>query len=105
TGYFKSVTLRIDPVEGTRDRVVLVVDVEERGSVAVTGLYLGSSKMTPFRGGMEVVEHNLLGRGIHLGGAFVWGTRPRIEKSRRQQAYKVHVVIPRFGEVKLGATG
>ena len=105
TGYFKSVTLRVDPVEGTRDRVVLVVDVEERGSVAVTGLYLGSSRMTPFRGGMEVVEHNLLGRGIHLGGAFIWGTRPRIEKGRRQQAYKVHALIPRFGDVKLGATG
>jgi outer membrane protein insertion porin family len=73
--------------------------------VAVSELYLGSSRMTPFRGGLEVVEHNLLGRGIHLGGAFIWGTQPRIEQGRRQQAYKIHAVAPRLGNARLGAEG
>lgn len=105
TGYFKRVVIGVDPLEGSRERVVLVVELEERPSVAVSEVYLGSSRMTPFRGGLEVVEHNLLGRGIHLGGAFIWGTRPRIDKARRQQAYKIHVVAPRLGNARLGAEG
>jgi outer membrane protein insertion porin family len=105
TGYFKRVTLRVEPVDGTTDRVVLVADLEERSSVSLEALYLGSSAMTPFRGGFSVAERNFLGRGVHVGGALIWGTLPRIERARRQQAYKVFAEAPRLGRAPLGVLG
>jgi len=101
TGYFKRVTLRVDPVPADPHRVVLVVDVAERSTLAVQRAYLGNSKMTPFRGGIDLVERNFLGRAVRLGGAFVWSTRPEIEKARRQQAYEVSVEAPRLGATRI----
>ncbi len=101
TGYFKSVTIRLEPT-GVGDDIALVIDLQERSSVAVQDLWLGSSRMTPFHGGLSVVERNLLGRSVHLGGQLVWGTLPRIEKSRRQQAYSLFVEAPRLGNAPLG---
>jgi outer membrane protein assembly factor BamA len=105
TGYFKRVTVRFETIEGSDDEVILVVDLEERSSVVVSEVDLGSSRMTPFRGGLAVAERNLLGRAIHLGGAFIWGARPRIDKARRQQAYRVDVEAPRLGSAPMGAFG
>lgn len=105
TGYFKRVTLRIEPVEGTTNRIVLVVDLEERSSVSIEALYLGSSRMTPFRGGVSVAERNFLGRSVHVGGSLIWGTLPRVDKARRQQAYKVFAEAPRLGRAQLGLLG
>lgn len=104
TGYFKSVTIRVEPA-GVGDDIALVIDLQERSSVAVQDLWLGSSRMTPFHGGLSVVERNLLGRAVHLGGQLVWGTLPRIEKSRRQQAYNIFVEAPRLGNAPLGMRG
>src|SRR5262249_17593940 len=81
TGYFKSVTLKLVPVEDSTQKVVLVIELHERSSVAVQELYLGSSRMTPFHGGIAVSERNFLGRGVHIGGALVWGTLPKIDQS------------------------
>ena len=103
TGYFKQVTLRLEPVEG--DRVDLIVSLVERSTVSVDALYLGTSQATPFRGGAAVSESNFLGRGVLLGGALIWGTLPRIEKSRRQQAVKVFAEAPRLGDARLGILG
>ena len=101
TGYFKAVALRVQPVPGDPKRVVLVVEVQERATVAVKRVYLGNSKMTPFRGGIDLVERNFLGRAIHLGGAFLWSTRPTIDRGRRQQAYEVFVESPPLGATKI----
>lgn len=102
TGYFKSVSLKLVPVEESTSTVVLVIELHERSSVAVQELYLGSSRMTPFHGGIAVSERNFLGRGVHIGGALVWGTLPNIGQSRRQQAYKIFAEIPRLGNAPLG---
>lgn len=104
TGYFRRVTLRLRPGSAP-DRVVLVVDVEERLSVSVTRVHAASSKFTPFHGGLTVVERNFLGRGVWLGGGFVWGTLPRIPKARRQQAYRVFAEAPRLPGAPLGVLG
>lgn len=101
TGYFKRVTLRVEPVDDDPNRVLLVVDVAERSTVAVQRLYLGGSRMTPFRGGVDLVERNFLGRAIQFGGAFVWSTRPTIDKGRRQQAYELFVESPPLGNTKI----
>ena len=102
TGYFKTVALRLEPVAGKSDHVRLVVAVQERSSVSLQELYLGSSRMTPFHGGLSVVERNFLGRAVHVGGALVWGTLPRISQSRRQQAYQFIAEVPRLGTAPLG---
>ncbi len=102
TGYFKSVSVRVVPLADRDDAVALELKLVERSSLTLTELYAGSSRMTPFHGGFAVAERNFLGRAIHLGGALVWGTLPRIEQSRRQQAYQVFVEAPRLGSAPLG---
>lgn len=105
TGYFRRVTLRLEPVEGSTNLVVLVVDLEERPTVSVEKLYLGNSRLTPFRGGASIAERNFAGRGVLLGGAFVWSTLPNVDRGRRQQAYKVFAEAPRLGQARLGVLG
>lgn len=102
TGYFKRVTLRVEPLPDTDDRVDLYVDVAERSTISIADIYLGSSRLTPFRGGIALTERNFLGRGVMLGGALIWGTQPRIDRSRRQQAYKVFAEAPRLLSAPLG---
>lgn len=102
TGYFKRVTLRVEPLSRTPDRVDLYVDVAERSTISFADLYLGSSRLTPFRGGFSLAERNFLGRGVLLGGALIWGTQPRVDRSRRQQAYRVFAEAPRLRSAPLG---
>lgn len=102
TGYFKSVALRLEPLGEDSSEVRLVVSLQERSSASLQELYLGSSRMTPFHGGLSVVERNFLGRAVHVGGALVWGSLPNIEQSRRQQAYKFLAEVPRLGASPLG---
>jgi outer membrane protein assembly factor BamA len=102
TGFFRRVNFRVEPVEGSLDEVVLRIELEERPTLNVDQLYLGSSRLTPFRGGFSVAERNFLGRGVQLGGAMLWATRPTIERARRQQAYRVFAEAPRLGKAKLG---
>jgi outer membrane protein insertion porin family len=76
-GYFLDVHLSL--VKGERRGLAtLVVEVEERGTVILDALYLGSSQATALWGGLSVTERNLLGRGIALGGGFVGSTRPDV---------------------------
>ncbi len=105
TGYFKAVTLGLEPVAGRDDEVVLVLLLQERSSASLQEVYLGSSRMTPFHGGLSVVERNFLGRAVHIGGALVWGTLPTIAQSRRQQAYQLTAEVPRLGTAPLGVRG
>jgi outer membrane protein insertion porin family len=102
TGYFKRVTLRVEPRPEHEERVDLYVDVVERSTVSVADVYLGGSQLTPFRGGLALTERNFLGRGVLLGGALIWGAQPSIGKSRRQQAYKAFAEAPRLLSAPLG---
>lgn len=102
TGYFKRVTLRVVPRPGSEERVELHVDVAERSTVSIADVYLGTSRLTPFRGGIALTERNFLGRGVLLGGALIWGTQPNVERSRRQQAYKAFAEAPRLLSAPLG---
>jgi len=78
TGFFRDVQLSLR--RGTRrGNVILVVDVVERNTIVVDGLWLGvsedvnggggASPLTAY-GGAHVTETNLAGTGIALGGAF-----------------------------------
>ncbi|HEV3189864.1 MAG TPA: BamA/TamA family outer membrane protein, partial [Polyangiaceae bacterium] len=78
TGFFRDVQLSLR--RGTRrGYVVLVVDVIERNTVVIDGVWLGlsadvdpggSARPLTAYGGAKVTETNLAGTGIALGGAF-----------------------------------
>ena len=57
------------------------MDVEERGTVIINALYLGTSEATPLWGGLDVSETNFLGRGMVIGGGFVASTTPTVPEA------------------------
>jgi outer membrane protein insertion porin family len=76
-GFFLDVHLSL--VKGEhRGLANLVIEVEERGTIILDAIYLGSSQATALWGGLAATERNLLGRGIALGGGFVGSTRPDV---------------------------
>jgi outer membrane protein assembly factor BamA len=100
-GYFLRVGLRIRKADGlaAADRtagspVVLVVEVEEKGTVLLNALYLGTSESTLFWGGLDVSETNFLGRGITLGGGFVRSTTPTVPEAVAGQALSLRASGP-----------
>lgn len=102
TGYFKQVTFRLEPLRDQPSRTILILELTERSSLSIPSVYLANSEMTPFHGGLEIFERNFMGRSVHLGGAFVWGTLPNIDRGNRQQAYQLFAEVPRLGTAPLG---
>jgi outer membrane protein assembly factor BamA len=95
-GFFSEVRLRLE--KGTaRGKVILVVEVIERGTIILTELFVGSSEATRAWGGLGVAENNFLGRGVRLEGAFVLGTDPEVERGRVQQSYRLFASKRRLG--------
>ena len=72
TGYFKSVEFSLRR-GSQRGRVVLVVEVIERNTIMIDGLYYGSSDVEPFIGGLSIHESNFLGEGVGTGLGFLIG--------------------------------
>ncbi|MCA9665773.1 MAG: BamA/TamA family outer membrane protein [Myxococcales bacterium] len=96
-GFFSDVRLRLRR-GSRRGRVVLVVEVTERGTIVLTGLFFGTSEATVAWGGLGIAERNFLGRGIGLEGAFVLGSDAAVERGTVQQGYSLTITAPRFGE-------
>lgn len=98
SGYFKSVELSLRR-GSRRGRVILVVEVEERNTITIDGLYYGGSEVSPFFGGLSMLESNFLGRGVTAGLGFVLG------EDRR--AFEGHIFIPDLGNtpLQLSASG
>lgn len=103
-GYFLDARLALAKGTG-RGGAVLLVDVEERGTVILNALYLGSSRATAFWGGVEAAENNLLGRGISLGTGFVAGTRPDVAEADRNLGARVRALVPPLGGTGLLLSG
>ena len=92
-GFFLDVHLSL--VKGAeRGQASLVVEVEERGTLILDALYLGTSQATSVWGGLAATERNLLGRGLSLGGGFVGSTRPQVEGAEPGFAGALHVAGP-----------
>ena len=92
-GFFLDVHLSL--VKGAeRGHASLVVEVEERGTIILDALYLGTSQATTVWGGLAVTERNLLGRGLSLGGGFVGSTRPQVEGAEPGFAGALRVAGP-----------
>jgi len=92
-GFFLDVHLSL--VKGAeRGQASLIVEVEERGTIVLDALYLGTSQATTVWGGLAATERNLLGRGLSLGGGFVGSTRPKVEGAEPGFAGALHMASP-----------
>ena len=92
-GYF--LDARLSMVKGEhRGGAVLVVEVEERGTIILNAIYLGTSEATTLWGGLDVSERNFLGRGLTLGAGFVSSTRPKVPGSEPALAFSLRMAGP-----------
>jgi outer membrane protein assembly factor BamA len=92
-GFFLDVHLSL--VKGVeRGQASLVVEVEERGTIILDALYLGTSQATSVWGGLAATERNLFGRGLSLGGGFVGSTRPQVTGAEPGFAGALHMAGP-----------
>ena len=96
TGFFKRVEFSLRR-GSRRGRVLLVLELEERNTILIDEIYLGFSKVTPFFGGLGVVERNFLGLGVSVGGDFVVG------KDRR--AGELRFFVPTLANTPLQLSG
>lgn len=103
TGYFEQVAIRLVPVGERKDVALLVVDLRERGSIVVRDIHAASSRFTPFAGGLELMDRNVGGRKVHLGGGFVIGTRAAgVADRSRQHAYRLYTELPALAGTSIG---
>ena len=106
-GFFLDVRLSV--TRGiSRGGVVLVVDVEERGTIVINELFPSTSAATAFWGGADVSETNLLGHGINLGAGFVASTTPVVPGAHSGLGLRLRAVVPPIGGpygLSLSATG
>jgi outer membrane protein insertion porin family len=92
-GYF--LDARLSMVKGERrGGAVLVIEVEERGTIILNAIYLGTSEATDVWGGLDVSERNFLGRGLTLGAGFVSSTRPKVAGSEPALAFSLRMAGP-----------
>jgi outer membrane protein insertion porin family len=71
TGWFSDVVFTLEK-GSKKGNALLRIKVEERSTLLISNLILGVSEITPY-GGLEITEHNFLGRGLSLSGSFVVG--------------------------------
>ena len=106
-GYFLDARLKV--VRGaSRGGVVLVIEVEERGTIVINDLFPSTSAATAFWGGADVSETNFLGRGITLGAGLVASTKPVVLDAARGLGIRVRGAVPAIGGpygLALSATG
>ena len=103
-GFFSAVHLELKK-GSSRGKVILVVNVVERGTIILSDIFFGSSEATVIWGGLGLSENNFLGRGINVTGAFVIGSNPDVESGEVQHAYRLQVGTNRLGGGTLSLSG
>jgi hypothetical protein len=81
----------------SRGGVVLVVEVEERGTLVINELFPSTSAATAFWGGADISETNFFGRGINVGGGFVASTEPVVTGAHAGLGLRLRVAVPPIG--------
>ena len=95
-GYFLDVHLSV--ARGSRrGAVVLIVDVEERGTLVINEIFAATSPATFFWGGTDLAQTNFMGRGINLGAGFVASTQPLVANAHAGLGLRLHVAVPPLG--------
>ena len=87
-GYFSDVQIHLERGHA-RGHGVLVVEVVERGTLILNQLFFGTSDAVPSWGGVDVTENNFGGRGVGLGGAFVFAEKGNVPLARPQRAFRL----------------
>jgi hypothetical protein len=95
-GYFLDVRLSVSR-GAARGGVVLVIEVEERGTIVINELFPSTSAATAFWGGADLSETNFLGRGINLGGGFVGSTTPVVPGATAGLGLRLRAAVPPIG--------
>jgi outer membrane protein insertion porin family len=95
-GYFLDVRLSVTR-GANRGGVVLVIEVEERGTIVINELFPSTSAATTFWGGADLSETNFLGHGINLGAGFVASTTPDVAGATRGLGLRLRGVVPPIG--------
>lgn len=103
-GFFREVTLTLRK-GSTRGKVVLGVDVVERGTIVLNRLWFGSSESSTYWLGADVGERNLFGTGLSVGGGFVYAGDGGIPGSRDQWAGELRLSASSLGGTRWGAFG
>jgi hypothetical protein len=103
-GYFRSVELRLSK-GSRRGRVIVTVEVVERGTVVLNQLLFGTSRSTPWWLGVDVTERNLAGTGMGLGIGLAYAARGDIEGANEQWAGELRLADESILGTTYGAHG
>jgi outer membrane protein insertion porin family len=103
-GFFRDVHLSMRK-GSSRGRVVLVVTVEERGTIVLNQLYVGSSTATPWWAGADVSDRNALGTGVAFGAALVGAGQPKVPGAEGQWAGQLRAGVNGLAGTRLAAHG
>jgi outer membrane protein assembly factor BamA len=100
-GYFVDAQMRLDR-GSERGKVVLTVEVWERGTFILNRIFLGASTVTPLWAGLDVGDGNFLGTGLTVSGAFVVVRAPVYEGGAPQWAMRLRYSDPSVLGLPLG---
>lgn len=89
-GFFRDVNLAMQK-GSARGRVILEVQVEERGTLVLNRMWFGRTTLSPFWIGADLSERNLRGLGVAVGGGFVYAASGRVDGARPQWAGELRV--------------
>lgn len=84
-GFFRDVTLTMDK-GSERGNVIIRIDVVERGTFVLNRLWFGSTSSSPYWFGADVVDRNLFGTGIAVGGGLIYAANGSLAGTRDQWA-------------------
>lgn len=103
-GFFRKVKLSL--AKGSeRGRVILLVHVEERGTIVLNRIFFGNSQVTPWWAGVDLTERNFLGTGLAVGGAFVVTGEGRAEGGSAQRSVVLRASDSAFFASRFGWQG
>src|SRR5262249_25563209 len=104
TGFFEDVRLSLERGRA-RGRVVLVVEVVERGTIILNELFLGSSDATAAWAGLDIGENNFLGHGVSLSGALGAGAKAGVPGGEAPEAFRLGLWDPDLLGFRFGVGG
>lgn len=100
-GFFRKVELSL--AKGSeRGQVILLVEVEERGTIVLNRIFFGNSLIMPWWAGIDLTERNFLGTGVGVGGAFVLTGEGEPAGSRSQRSFVLRVSDSAFFATRFG---
>jgi hypothetical protein len=101
-GYFREVTVALRK-GSRRGHVVLAIAVEERGTVVLNKIYLGTSGATPWWAGVDLGDRNFAGLGVEIGGGAVYAADSDLVGGTPQWAAQLRGGIAPIGDTAIGA--